>query len=205
MAFNPVQDRQDRLNFYRNMSRPRIDPMYHGPLAYKDYKKEIIDAEKRYRKRLRDFSKSFLVFRDELKERELTKEYNTKAFAKIKKDAEERLLNQKANATRLSHKRRAAKLDATPSWYGELDDFVFVQAYELCRLREHSTDFKWHVDHMVPLQAKNVCGLHVWNNFQCLPQYLNSQKRNKTLFIQPNEWLAYTCSQIRKLKQQSAA
>ena len=86
-------------------------------------------------------------------------------------------------------KRRAAKLQATPSWYSELDSFVFTEAYLLSKDREILTGIKWEIDHMIPLQAENVCGLHVWNNFQVIPSFLNQSKRNKMIYCNPFDWL----------------
>jgi len=71
----------------------------------------------------------------------------------------------------------------------ELTDFVFEQSQELAQQRETLLGIKIHVDHMIPLKAKNTCGLHVWNNFQCLPSVMNSSKGNKLIYTNPHEWL----------------
>ena len=67
-------------------------------------------------------------------------------------------------------KRRANKLQATPVW-AELDliKTVYVKAKQ----------YGFEVDHVIPLQGKNVCGLHVWANLQLLDRSINSSKGNK--------------------------
>lgn len=75
------------------------------------------------------------------------------------------------------------------NWDKELTDFVLLQAYELKNIREELTGFDWHVDHMIPLQADNVCGLHVWNNFQVIPAYINMSKGNKLELTEIGEWI----------------
>lgn len=91
---------------------------------------------------------------------------------------------------RISQTNRKKKiLLATPNWFGELDLFVLSEAYLLADLRYKLTGIDWQVDHMVPINAKNVCGLHVWNNFQVIPAYLNNSKKNKLIFINPFEWI----------------
>ncbi len=86
---------------------------------------------------------------------------------------------------------RAKKSNAVPSWYGELDDFVLTQCYELSILRTELTGISWCVDHMIPINGFNFVGLHVWNNFQVIPSYLNSIKSNNLFLIDPNEWIEY--------------
>ena len=88
----------------------------------------------------------------------------------------------KANpAWKASHcaKRRASKLKALPPWTTEDDLFLIQEAHDLARLRKEQFGFPWHVDHIVPLQGKKVCGLHIWWNMQVIPGSLNSVKGNR--------------------------
>lgn len=97
-------------------------------------------------------------------------------WAKDHPEKRSTLAPEKRNA--ITAKRRAKKLQATPVWFGELDDFILREAYSLAKLREGVTGVKWHVDHIIPLQGKNVCGLHCWNNVQVIPALVNLSKGN---------------------------
>jgi hypothetical protein len=88
-------------------------------------------------------------------------------------------------------KRRASKLQATASWYGELDELVMVEAFDLARLRYRTTGIKWHIDHMIPLQAKEASGIHCASNIQVIPEKLNVSKANKMFLTEPNQWIKY--------------
>jgi len=72
-------------------------------------------------------------------------------------------------------RRRASKLRATPLW---AIDFFITEAYDLARMRTKTLGFKWHVDHIVPLQSEIVCGLHCENNLQVVPAFYNLTKGN---------------------------
>lgn len=86
-------------------------------------------------------------------------------------------------------KRRAARRERIPPWFGELDQFVLEEAYDLAIQRQELTGIEWHVDHMVPLQAKKACGLHCAGNIQVIPAVMNLSKSNKMLLTEPLAWL----------------
>ena len=72
----------------------------------------------------------------------------------------------------LTAKRRAAKLQATPLWFEQEKKRVEI-LYATAQL----TDM--HVDHIVPLQNKKVCGLHCLHNLQLLTPTENISKGNR--------------------------
>jgi len=88
-----------------------------------------------------------------------------------------------------TRKRQLAKNNATPPWYGELDAFVVVEAYKLAKLRKLATGIRWHVDHMIPLQAKEASGYHCAYNLQVIPEVLNCVKQNSMVYTEPHEWI----------------
>ena len=68
---------------------------------------------------------------------------------------------------------------ARPRW---ADMEKIKQIYAECRLlNEHCDEIKYHVDHIIPIQGKNVCGLHVEYNLQVITAKNNLRKSNKFL------------------------
>ena len=86
---------------------------------------------------------------------------------------------QRTNADKVNAtvaKRNAAKLQATPVWASKqkIDEFY----YTADMLGMHTGD-PHHVDHVVPLRSKLVCGLHVEHNLQVLTGLDNLKKGNR--------------------------
>lgn len=82
----------------------------------------------------------------------------------------------KRNATEAS--RRFRKESATPSWLSEKHLSEIEEFYWLAKDLRAISGQEYHVDHIVPLKGKNVCGLHVPWNLQVLPADVNISKSN---------------------------
>jgi hypothetical protein len=66
---------------------------------------------------------------------------------------------------------KAAKLKRTPLWVTLNEQEEIAEFYKNC-----PTGF--HVDHILPLQGKNISGLHTLSNLQYLTAEENSSKKN---------------------------
>jgi hypothetical protein len=84
-----------------------------------------------------------------------------------------------ANANRAHYE--ATKQRATPLW-ADVDSLRAIYA---------AAPHGWHVDHIVPLRAPTVCGLHCEANLQLLPAALNQSKGNRRWPDMPKEIHAY--------------
>jgi 5-methylcytosine-specific restriction endonuclease McrA len=76
-------------------------------------------------------------------------------------------------------RRRAAKLRATPIWLTQEQKNQIMIEYNLAKWCSSVMGTKYHVDHIIPLKGKDVCGLHVPWNLQVIQAKQNLSKGNR--------------------------
>ena len=103
-----------------------------------------------------------------LKNRPAKREYNRKYYQENK---------SKIREYRSFSKKRLR--DATPAWLTKDHKRAIAHFYAHARDCSLVTGEPYHVDHIMPIKGKNVCGLHVPWNLQVLPADLNLSKKNK--------------------------
>ena len=96
-------------------------------------------------------------------------EYSKKWYQENKERISERISANRAGPNATSARRRAIKLNATPSWSNK-EEIKWI--YAMCPKG-------YEVDHIIPLKGKNVCGLHTESNLQYLTPTENRRKGNR--------------------------
>lgn len=76
---------------------------------------------------------------------------------------------------------RASKAKGSLLSGDEWNDFFIEECYHIAQIRSKQTCLIWHVDHIVPINGKTVCGFHVWYNLQVIPAQMNFEKNNLLL------------------------
>jgi hypothetical protein len=114
------------------------------------------------------------------KERSLQHSKNTYIRYAEKWKAKQRLWSKtnRGTANALAKRYKLKKINATPKWLTERHLYEMQCIYKVAaQLTAHGSE-KWHVDHIIPIRGKDVCGLHVPWNLQVLPAKINMQKGN---------------------------
>ena len=79
--------------------------------------------------------------------------------------------------------RRRRFRDATPPWLTRKQKSEIRQLYQIAITMSKTTGERYVVDHIIPLQGEDVCGLHVPWNLRVTTQEENLKKSNKVLDI----------------------
>ncbi|GIK83068.1 MAG: hypothetical protein BroJett024_41730 [Alphaproteobacteria bacterium] len=151
-----------------------------------EYREKNRDALQQQNKEWRARKASYIAAYRRLKRNQNPEDTAARQAANYKKHREKRRAQQKAYYSqtieqRLARnaKRRARQIEATPPWFGDLDELAMEEAYRVSRSRGRLTGIEWHVDHIVPLRGSGVCGLHVHNNIRVIPAVVNLEKGNR--------------------------
>lgn len=107
------------------------------------------------------------------------REYYINNKEAINKQAKEYYKNNKHIFRARDARRRALQLKATPAWLSLEHLSTIKTEYALAEWCTLVMNEPYEVDHIVPLQGKNVCGLHVPWNLQVITKENNRKKANK--------------------------
>lgn len=77
------------------------------------------------------------------------------------------------------NKRRTAKMQRIPKWLIKQDWEKIEEYYEYATLLTAVTGIPHEVDHIIPLQGKNISGLHCPENLQILTRSQNRSKGHR--------------------------
>lgn len=98
--------------------------------------------------------------------------HNARSREWVKKNQEKRKQisskwqkNNKEKGLAIVNARRANKLNATPLWAKK---HVIDHIYLVAKMIQEQSNIKVHVDHIVPLKNKMVCGLHCEQNLRVM-------------------------------------
>lgn len=145
-----------------------------------------------------------------------SKRYNQENKGKVKKYAAEYQKTETYKKTLRESKRRNPKLYsliqadrrlrikvATPSWINKKQLKEISNLHNLVKSIQWLSDEKLSIDHIVPINGKDVCGLHVPWNLQIIPLSQNVSKGNKLIKYNQAEAtvIMRNCDQVLEIKR----
>lgn len=149
------------------------------------YREKTKESRKVYNRKYREGNREYLLSKDQeryakdpekykvlsarhrVKNRSYYLEYNRRYYQ-----------NNKEKFFAANAQRRASQMLATPAWLDRTQKDQILTFYVHAKECGMLTGDSYHVDHIVPLQGENACGLHVPWNLQVLPSDLNLSKSN---------------------------
>jgi len=108
--------------------------------------------------------------------RQKTREWNAKNPERKKLVDKKWLERNRSEANAYKARYRAARKGATPPWLTAAHFEEIKEVYRLARQLSKFTGEPYEVDHIIPLQGKVVCGLHVPWNLRAVPKHENNRR-----------------------------
>jgi hypothetical protein len=144
----------------------------YGKAIYQKKREKIVARKKEYRKENKE--KVALALKKWAQENaEKVREYQ-KVYRKSYYKLPEKVAMRNLDAAT----RRFAQRRATPKWANKK---AMLEVYKEAKRLTKESGTEYHVDHIVPLLGRNVCGLHTEHNLQILSAIENSRKNNKLI------------------------
>ena len=182
----PLKDPEARKAYLREYAQRNREAAYVRVKEWRAKNPEAVaEQRKRYAKKHPDKSlKNSQRWQKENRDKAL--ELGRKSAAKFRAENPDIIRARKAEYASKNKdvinaavaRRKAAKLLRTPEWLDAVDQAEIDFTYEYCAaLRSCGMDY--HVDHIVPLQGRNVSGLHVPSNLQVISAKENVSKKNR--------------------------
>jgi 5-methylcytosine-specific restriction endonuclease McrA len=114
-----------------------------------------------------------------LENKEYAKSYRETNKANVYKTKKKYVESNRGYINFYAGSRRVAKMNRTPLWLTDFDKLKIKCMYSVASMLTRENKETWHVDHIIPLQGKNVSGLHVPSNLQAIRGEENMAKHNK--------------------------
>lgn len=136
-------------------------------VAYKKRKASNpnLSAEQYAKNREKDLERSKLAYQANAEDRKAKQRHWSKT--------------NRGTANALAKNYKLKKINATPAWLSESQILHIKCKYQLAAMLNIHGVEAWHVDHIVPIRGKDVCGLHVPWNLRVIPAKENMTKGNR--------------------------
>ena len=135
---------------------------------YKQKNKELIAQKRKIRHELASEERKLQI-------KQRCSEYYFENKKHLQEKSKEWVANNRHKMNAIYAKYKAKKIKATPKWANLSRIECYYSVANM--LNQEKLDV-WEVDHIIPLQGKKVCGLHVHNNLRVITRAENRSKGN---------------------------